>query len=155
MTTRIETLRALQARIRQSKGADRELDAEIAALFLGGEIECRQANYTMDLHPVRKYASTMHVGGIGREPVVYYTASLDACVALMDAVLPGWKWSVADNRYEPVRGKAFASVQTPTSYDGPAPWPEGWGHNDNPCLAFLDAIFSAAIAELEARGEAA
>lgn len=120
---RIETLKSLQQRIREATGADRELDYAIE-------------------------------NALGKLPLGHsrpYTASLDACVSLLNAVLPGWKWSVSDNRYDPVRGKAFASVQTPVGYDGPTPWPEGYGHHVSASHALLLAIISAAIAQLEAR----
>lgn len=153
MTTRIEALRALQARIRESSEPERELDAKIAAVFLGGEIEWKQANYTMDLHPVRKYASTMHVGGFGRDPVYRYTASLDACVALMAAVLPGWtrhvdatapEHGIEVQLYPPDdRAEAISRVVLKVRGD----------HNLE-THAHLLAIFSAVIAELEARKNA-
>lgn len=139
MTTRIEDLIALQARIRASNGADRELDAAIAKA-LG------------QLHGPSPCASVASAPGTSTwwpdERSARYTASLDAGVALLNAVFPGWHWAVSGNRKDP-RGAAVASVHVPYGYKGPAPYPEGVAHNDNSCIAFLDAIVSAKISELE------
>lgn len=78
----------LISRLSEATEGDRELDCEIAVAVLGGEIEWKQANYTMDLYPVRRYDSTMHVGGKGSEPVERYTESVDAALSL----LPEGKW---------------------------------------------------------------
>lgn len=79
-------------RLRAATGPDRELDAEIAKALEGVEIQWRQANYTMDLHPVQRYPSTNHIGGYGIGPVPYYTASVDAALSLVERCLPGQQW---------------------------------------------------------------
>ena len=77
----------LLARLESATEGDRELDCEIAVAVLDGEIEWKQANYTMEMYPVRRYASTMHIGGIGGDPVERYTTSIDAAMTLMPE---GW-----------------------------------------------------------------
>lgn len=70
-------------RLEQATESDRELDCDIAVAVLGGEIEWKQANYSMEMSPVRRYASTMHVGGRGGDPVERYTGSMDAALSLV------------------------------------------------------------------------
>lgn len=74
-----ELIRALNA----AKEPDRELDAEIAVCIFGGEIVWKQSNYTMELYPVRRFASKAHVSGWAHEPVPLYTASVDAALGLI------------------------------------------------------------------------
>lgn len=133
MTDRIYALRALQARIRNSTGADRELDCLIACAFLGGE-----AYHMPDGYNGYRWVRRCPVDNAVFAPATY-TASLDACVALMAAVLPGYEWIRTDSREfgvwktaERERGLIFYPLATD-------------------CLTFLDAIFSAAIAEEEAK----
>ncbi len=52
------------------------------------------------------------------QPMPRYTASLDAAVALLERVLPGWRWAVDSNGYADVRSyssmkEAFGTAQTP------------------------------------------
>lgn len=119
--TRIEATRSLQARIRSSKGADRKLDYRIAN-WRGWRSDGNY-NYTPS-------------GAMTLEEPPRYTASLDAGLALLNAVLPSSHWSrTPDGTF-----RAFNSGRTyeakPLATD---------------CHTFLDAIFSAAIAELEAQ----
>lgn len=67
----IKSLEALE-------GPDREVDCEIALALHGGEIVWKQAQYTGDSYPYRKYKSADHVGGYGSAPVERYTQSIDA-----------------------------------------------------------------------------
>lgn len=73
----IEALRSLQARIREAKGADRELDIAIAVAF-----KHRHCPTGMVHH------YTVYPDGLG------------ACVSLMHEVLPGHKWEkYADGKF--------------------------------------------------------
>jgi hypothetical protein len=65
------SLKELLERVRKAEGPDRKIDLAVCEglkrpLLWGGDIE-----------------------GLGSQP---YTASLDACLALMAEVLPGWHW---------------------------------------------------------------
>ena len=62
-----EELAALARRIDAATGSDRELDAELARVFGG------------------------------REPVPDYSASVDRCIDLVHAAMPGWAWHVGWN----------------------------------------------------------
>lgn len=126
MVTHIESLRALQARIRQSKVADRELDVAIAGAFPG------------------------------IFPAYNFTASIDACVALMAAVLPGKNLHITlcntlSNQWcRVILTREEGSDKT--LHEMVVTSPER--ADTNVCLAFLDAIVSAVIAELEVREKA-
>lgn len=104
-------LEELAVRCEAAIEPDRDLEAEIAVAVYGGEIVWKQANYTMEMHPARKYASADHVGGFGNAPVDAYTTSLDAAMQL---VPKGWVMtltvyhdcataSLSDDRINPVR----------------------------------------------------
>ena len=81
---------SLIERARSATGPDRELDADIYLGLLGGEVQWRQANYTMEMYPVARRPSANHVGGYEHEQVPLYTASIDAVLALVERCLPGW-----------------------------------------------------------------
>lgn len=92
------TLSSLIERLEKAEGPDRELDADIAAAVLGGEIQWLQTAMTGDAFPVRKYPSKDHIRGFGREPVQRYTSSIDAALTL---VPEGFKWKAGYSRYVP------------------------------------------------------
>ena len=60
-------LNELAGRIAAATGSDRELDAALARMFGGGE------------------------------PAPDYTASVDRCIQLVQAAMPGWAWHVGWN----------------------------------------------------------
>lgn len=87
-------LAALAERLEKATGPDRELDADISVVLLGGEIQWKQTRFTGESYPARKYASRDHVGGFAVGPVELLTASIDAALALVEKVLPGWSWQI-------------------------------------------------------------
>lgn len=82
-------LRALQERVRSAEGADIELDAAIDVTIFGGETVWKTTRYTMEQYPASRRPSLNHVGGFANEYVPRVTSSIDACVALIEKVLPG------------------------------------------------------------------
>lgn len=76
-------LEELAVRCEAATEPDRDLETEIAVAVHGGEIVWKQANYTMEMYPARKYASADHVGGFGNAPVAACTSSLDAAMSLV------------------------------------------------------------------------
>ena len=78
-----DRLSGLVERLEKSSGPDRELDCEIASFIHGGEVVWKQANYTMETYPARKYRSEDHIGGFGFAPVESFTSSIDAAMALL------------------------------------------------------------------------
>jgi hypothetical protein len=123
----LESLRSLQKRIREAKGADCILDTDILVALLGeyeGELWDRQGN-----------------------PLTLDPDGLGPCVALMREVLPGCRWTkTASGRYR-VWGNE-------PDYILEGSHPAIWSDSEplaNDCLTFLDAIFSAVIAKEEAK----
>ena len=121
--TNLESLRSLQKRIREAKGSDRALDADIAEAIGGWT----------------SYPGDNWIGPRGQICVPSFTLDPDGlgpCVALLEAVLPcrSWKRDYAGDIF--IRGGYYARPLA------------------NDCLTFLDAIFSAAIAQEEAKEKA-
>lgn len=145
----IESLRSLQKRIREAIGPDRELDGDIIVALKGGEIVWKMANYTMEQYPAHRYPSKNHLSGFANEHVPLLTASIDACVALQRAVLPGWSLCLTVG----LSGD-YAVIH---EFDPPCrrlPSEPFSFRSYNICLTALDAILSALIAQEEAKEKA-
>jgi hypothetical protein len=135
MTTRVETLRALKSRIRECKGADRDLDA----LIYAWRHNAVSLGYSSIDH------GWMFEYPAGRDCIdnadlthfTTYPDGLGACVSLMESALPGWKWikGIAGHFYVHTDTEIYNSDRALA----------------NDCLTFIDAIISASIAELEAQ----
>ena len=131
----LESLRSLQKRIREAKGADRELDWIIANTFkVYRDVFAMGASVITHLDAPN---FTLDPDGLG------------PCVGLMREVLPGWQWTVSESTLETKGGRFFSFVHVPIGYDAPGPWPEGFCHHSNPCLSLLYSIISALIAQEE------
>lgn len=132
-------LRALQERVRSAEGADIELDAAIDVTIFGGETVWKTTRYTMEQYPASRRPSLNHVGGFANEYVPRVTSSIDACVALIEKVLPGWHWEVGGDNTAMVRDperEVFSSADF-------ACWV---GDVKSPALALLDCLLQALIA---------
>ena len=142
MTDRIETLKSLQQRIRTSTGPDRDLDA----LIYAWRHNAVSLGYSSIDHGwVFEYPAGKDC--IENEDLTRYTTDPDglgACVSLLNAVLPGVEWS------RDTDGEFWLWRET-----GSPQQEIGWiSHSSkiaNDCLTFIDAIISAAIAQLEAQ----
>jgi hypothetical protein len=85
-------LSELLERVRKATGPDRKIDAAIARLF---DLPiCIEPDCLPDV--MRRILARMDEGGDDPE-VNAYTASIDAALALVERVLPGWSWSVGVN----------------------------------------------------------
>lgn len=82
------TLPTLKARLEQADGPDRELDAEILCAF-DGYIDVFDVG---DGDPL--FTPKWNDGTQCNEDD--FTASLDACIALVERKLPNWRWYVDD-----------------------------------------------------------
>lgn len=98
----VERLRGLIERLEKLEGPDREIDAEINGLSHGGRV------HLVDLEDGvvvwEKPIDGMWVRRILKlSRVPRYTASLDAAVALVERVLPGWSGVVDFGTESPIR----------------------------------------------------
>lgn len=154
-------LTELRDRVLAATGPDRELDAEIAF-----ELRWRPENHpsaeSFALHEAKHdYATAWIAHAPWRHdwPIPYWTASLDAVVALCELKLPGWVWSV--NSPAPYMGqeKAYAILADPEDKGGPEPWNEihamNTGSASTPALALLAALLTALAetTDAEVRGD--
>lgn len=99
-TDLVERLRGLIARLEKLEGPDREIDGllfgwlhntEPCGTFMCGFVEEKFQFRHPDDSPEGRYRA-WYVSG---DDVPAYTESLDAAVALVERVLPGWSWRVA------------------------------------------------------------
>jgi hypothetical protein len=121
----------LLARVEAATGPDRELDTAIAiALRIGAE------GYPK--FPLGSFKAGYVQADMGRDGwsvgwhIQPLTASLDAALALVERVLPGWWWMLRS-------GDGYDAVLTPTwrSQDGVV------GEHKTPALALLSAMLRA------------
>jgi len=100
----VETLRALLARVEAANGSDRELDLAIAGALVP-DVICLRYNEVKDKNEAFTHWE--------------YTASIDAAVALIERVLPGWWWKfgtchlsddacIAPDYSSPINGERLA-----------------------------------------------
>ena len=145
----IDTLRSLQQRIREATGPDRKLDLEICRAF------DQPMGWSGDIDGLGSHRYTTDPDGLG------------PCVALLRSVLPGYAWKVgtccvSDDAWVvpdfncPIHGERLRAEY------GEIEWGSIWDTgididrrpSGNVCLALLDAIVSALIAQAEAKEKA-
>lgn len=76
------------------------------------------------------------------ESVPGYTASLDAAVALVEKMLPGWNFTVASTKV-PGDARPWADVASPAWIAGENDAEQGEGYGATPAIALLIALFRA------------
>lgn len=130
----------LLARVEGASGPDREIDHDICKLFNPGNYEVFEENFRRDLAEAAKNGLAEKRKDAVRDMSFWmidrYTASIDAALALMGRVLPGWDWTVS-------RG-GFAEVQEPDKGDMGSFWQS---RAATPALAILAATLRALIAK--------
>lgn len=123
--SRPEALLDLAAKVEAGEGADRGLDALICSSVAPPRImehwlsvTARYLDPTLWYVSGRGYVSHPHWvdggGDPGKAQAPNYTASLDAVVALLERVLPGWRWTIETGQ------RASASVREEYWHD-PSP----------------------------------
>lgn len=129
-------LQSLLARVEAATEPDRDIDADLTVALLGGKAEWLTAQYTGDLVAAHVVPSANHRGGLAKQPVYALTASLDAALALVGRVLPGWAWSVGNKASG---GQAYLM-------SGPGAVLCG-GEANTPALSLLAALLKALITQ--------
>lgn len=119
----VQNLRDLQARVRAAEGPDREIDVALEV--------------TLD---------TKQIGWEKWSIAQLYTSSLDAAVALVERMLPGWFWRMWGGRGKPGAHLNRVNLELCERHD------EAHGDGVTPCLALIDATLSALIAKAEREG---
>lgn len=133
-------LSALQRKVEEATGADRELDCEIARVLLG---------YVKDpVRPDRWIDAAQEVSGNQSVMVRRWTDSLDAALSLVARLLPGWAWAAINDQ----RGCAAYVHNKESHFVGMAatPNPKKRWHEcraATPPLAVLAALLSALTQE--------
>jgi hypothetical protein len=123
-------LTELLERVEAASGADRELDALIACHFVFKSLRPATAADVILNYVPRPGDIKTDMGFLMADP---YTASLDAALALVDRVLPGWCKSAVDLRPEPCEGYVWERGHV-GNIQGKAP---------TPALAVLAAMLRA------------
>lgn len=126
LSEQASTLSDLLERVRGATGPSRELDAD---LYRALGYEVRQSG--------DGFWTWSQSGGSDLRILPKFTASLDAALALVERVLPGWEWSVGSDQ-----GCAIATVWTP--HAGVDDLDVG---GPTPALAILAALLSALLAQ--------
>jgi hypothetical protein len=126
--TDLTTLRALEKRLMEASGGSYEIDAAVADVFPWLEDSYKEANGLTVVRSIRPVSQT-----------------LDAAVALVERVLPGWRivmfWTLGD-----VCQIRLVDVTGPEPED-PNDWPQFKASRMSPALALLLAAVRALIAE--------
>lgn len=137
-------------RLRAATGPDRELDAAIeVATFVPSEwrMDCRQGSKSGTCVVTYIDHRGKRTTGTYRAPSVTY--SLDAALALVERVLPGWSWGVSRLDAGLVAGVVAAPVDVEPDHE------EDWGCQSAEaatgplalCIAALQALSTRAPAE--------
>lgn len=137
----IEAVRALLARVETASGPSFDLDRAIG-LVIGGWKR-------IDLGSGHAMLCNSDGGSFPDDPGSIsgesFTSSLDAAVALVERVLPGWWWNLS--AYEPGKYEAFIN---PPEFQDPDEHPCGMGMEASPAKSLVRALLHALIARAEA-----
>lgn len=141
-------LKALLERVEKAEGPDRELDAAIYnALYTDNYRPHAFHSFEQKFHAVHRYHDGWLVGKDNSdewaENLPKFTASIDAAVALVEKMLPGWAWGVHVN---PRAVGGFLAHVTERSPIRPMP---NIGAAPTPALALCAALLRALIAKAE------
>lgn len=137
-------LQDLLGRVEAATGADRELDRAIwwpvsclpSGLYMEGDDGARYADVCVGLSDTPDWR---HLGLYDDAP--FYTASLDAALALCERVLPGWTWDIGSEcRFDGVM------IYTAIVWSADCKRDSGEQTAKTPALALLAAMLKAMVA---------
>lgn len=147
-------LAALQKRVREATGPDRELDYDLWA-----EVDQHGRNCVSETqHLLMPWPEWRNIHWKDPPRSTYgepdnhqaYTGLIDAAVALVERVLPGWSWGVDHLAGEPVRAHVGPPLGEGENEYVAQIWNERPGKT--PPLALLSALLSALIAQEPGHG---
>jgi len=120
-------LEQLLDRVVKATGADREIDAAIASEFFGVEIkrENKDRNWRMGHRTTKTRKAEPWVA------LPAFTASVDAAIAFIERVLPGWGWELTE--------PAVVAGVSPRSRSSARIWPSTSFKDNGSRTAFGDA----------------
>lgn len=97
MTLSHEVLSGLRERIKAATGPDRKIDCEIEAAIIHRErfVVVPPPFYDPERYFCNPDPSVDWIGYDLLNTAPRYTASIDAALALVERMLPGWKWGVS------------------------------------------------------------
>jgi hypothetical protein len=143
MTVDSERVGKLREMVRAAKGPDREIDVELACILEAGK--GTTALSYVDGSQQRVPWSPNPWGG-PTVPLAAYTSSIDAAVALVERVLPGFGYMI--RRHETTFGtRACCSLLAPSTGEHGDTW-DVWAATTP--LAILDALLTALLAQAQA-----
>jgi hypothetical protein len=111
---------SMLARVRQATRPDREIDGLLCGMLNGYErndgtflIEIYGEESFQFRHPTKMHPNGPAALYVKGSTVPAYTESIDAIVALIEAKLPGWTWSVVSLKYDPSdqEAKPWADIE--------------------------------------------
>ena len=128
-------LELLLERVKAASGPDRELDLALGALW-------SDPPFNLSVNQQRG----------GKPPVFKFTASIDAALALVERVLPGWFWRAGHVPNQKWDGREYRDnwahlSRTDASNCDRGDEATGWAAT--PALAILAALLTALIAQKE------
>lgn len=152
MTYESSALVGLLERVEGSTGPDREIDCHVWAHDLGLSLEWQGTSLVAGVEGVigwidpgehsRNFYTNRSERGPGSIPA--YTASLDAALALVGRVLPGWRWMVR-RVYPEDSGPLYAAYVMPADDRAIGDVPSA----PTPALALIKALLRALLADAE------
>jgi hypothetical protein len=139
----------LLERVRNAAGPDRELDVIIAYITYDEipNLSCTFREFVHIHDNFAEVAARAEAHHCIRTALPRYTASIDAALALVARVLPGWHGALTWLPDYGLNAASFACEIGPMDWSGNQPPDNIIGHGDSMPLAILAALLSALIAK--------
>lgn len=128
-------------RLSKLDGPDREVDAELEAVFVGGRVHYNDPANKEAV--IERPIDGLWIRGIyPYRKIARYTASVDAAIALAERVLPGWKWRVGRTELFS-NGWSYVHKYDPSNCDRTDEAACADGKAANPAIALCIALLRA------------
>jgi len=151
------TLTKLLEQAEKAEGPDRELDVAIAIVLRVPHPKLLRATTLSDWRPIEELPGTIQTywpNGYTAASWLSqkYTSSLDAAIALTEALLPGWSYGI-DVTQLTYPNRAWVGCPEQVSYDDEIVWQAE--HMASTSLALIAATIKAKLAQQEKPDEQA